>query len=103
MDTSTIKAGDTFYHLARTYGITVGAIEAANPGVNPNDLQIGQVINIPVTPPAPVYLFDDEFDGAAGTPPDPAGWVYDLGYGDWGNNELETYRDPLGVQSSRVT
>ncbi len=37
----------------------------------------------------------DEFDGPAGTAPDPAKWGYDLGIGPgrdgWGNQELQTY------------
>jgi|SRR5450755_114940 beta-glucanase (GH16 family) len=37
------------------------------------------------------YTFRDEFDGPAGSPPDPATWSYDLGDGGWGNNELEVY------------
>ena len=43
----TIRAGDTFFLLAQRFGVTVQAIELANPGVNPNNLQIGQVICIP--------------------------------------------------------
>ncbi|MCR1898839.1 LysM peptidoglycan-binding domain-containing protein [Irregularibacter muris] len=43
----TIRSGDTFYSLAQRYGTTVAAIQAANPGVNPNRLQIGQTICIP--------------------------------------------------------
>lgn len=43
----TIKAGDTFYDLARKFNTTANAIIGANPGVNPNALQIGQVICIP--------------------------------------------------------
>ncbi len=43
----TIKSGDTFYKLAQTYHTTVGAIMALNPGVDPYNLQIGQVICIP--------------------------------------------------------
>jgi beta-glucanase (GH16 family) len=39
------------------------------------------------------YTFQDEFDGPAGSPPDPARWCYDLGAGGWGNNELQTYTD----------
>jgi len=35
--------------------------------------------------------WSDEFNGAAGTPPNPANWNYDLGDGGWGNGELETY------------
>ncbi len=43
----TIKSGDTFYKLAQRYNTTVEAIIAVNPGVDPNNLQIGQVICIP--------------------------------------------------------
>lgn len=52
-----IKSGDTLYLLARRYNTTVEAIMAINPGINPNNLQIGQVICIPggstPTPPGP--------------------------------------------------
>ncbi|MBM7581542.1 LysM repeat protein [Caldicoprobacter guelmensis] len=43
-----IRSGDTFFNLARRFGTTVEAIIAANPGVDPNRLQIGQRICIPV-------------------------------------------------------
>ena len=43
----TIVSGDTFFSIAQAHGTTVAAIEAANPGVNPSGLQIGQVINLP--------------------------------------------------------
>ena len=38
-------------------------------------------------------IWSDEFDGAAGTAPNPAKWDYDTGIGwnGWGNNELEYY------------
>ncbi|WP_353096184.1 LysM domain-containing protein, partial [Tissierella praeacuta] len=49
----TIKSGDTLYKLAITYNTTVEAIMAINPGINPNNLQIGQVICIPSTPTPP--------------------------------------------------
>ncbi|MDK2820187.1 MAG: peptidoglycan DL-endopeptidase LytF, partial [Clostridia bacterium] len=50
----TIKSGDTLWKLAQQYNTTVEAIMAANPGVDPNNLQIGQVICIPsVQPPKP--------------------------------------------------
>jgi hypothetical protein len=34
-------------------------------------------------------IWSDEFNGAPGSPPDPTKWVYDLGGGGWGNQELE--------------
>ena len=39
------------------------------------------------------YAFQDEFDGPAGSPPDPGRWRYDLGGGGWGHGELQTYTD----------
>jgi beta-glucanase (GH16 family) len=37
--------------------------------------------------------WSDEFAGPTGATPDPAKWVFDLGGGGWGNNELQTYTD----------
>ena len=44
-------------------------------------------------PPSWRLVWSDEFNGPPGTPPDPAKWVYDLGGGGWGNQELEVYTD----------
>src|ERR1035438_6945287 len=35
-------------------------------------------------------VWSDEFNGTAGSPPDPTKWNYDLGGGGWGNGEIET-------------
>ncbi|KAL8919645.1 MAG: hypothetical protein Q9208_006677 [Pyrenodesmia sp. 3 TL-2023] len=43
----TIKSGDTFHSIAKKLGLSVDAIKAANPGVNPSSLQVGQVIKLP--------------------------------------------------------
>ncbi|KNZ69794.1 peptidoglycan-binding lysin domain-containing protein [Thermincola ferriacetica] len=48
-----IKAGDTYYSIALRYNTSVPALIAANPGVNPNFLQIGQTICVPVRPQVP--------------------------------------------------
>jgi beta-glucanase (GH16 family) len=52
----------------------------------------------PATAPAPsnswTLVWSDEFDGAAGTMPNPANWNYDVGnaeHSGWGNHELEYY------------
>ncbi len=42
---------------------------------------------------AGTLLAADEFDGAAGSAPNPGIWRFDLGAGGWGNGELETYTD----------
>jgi len=65
----TIQPGDTFFLLAQRFGTTVEAIQAANPGVDPQNLQVGQQICIPVRPtPSP--------------PPCPSGFLYTIGPGD---------------------
>ena len=42
-----IRAGDTFYAIARAHGMTVDTLRRANPGVNPSSLRVGQLICIP--------------------------------------------------------
>ena len=46
-----IRPGDTYFQIAQRFGTTIDALVAANPGVDPGNLIIGQVICIPVTPP----------------------------------------------------
>jgi peptidoglycan endopeptidase LytF len=48
-----IQAGDTLYSLAQRFNTTVEAIMRANPGIDPDNLQIGQRICIPGVPPGP--------------------------------------------------
>jgi len=45
--TYTVQKGEWFYQIARNFGISVAQLQAANPGVNPNFLYPGQVLNIP--------------------------------------------------------
>jgi beta-glucanase (GH16 family) len=49
----------------------------------------------PATPaaaaPTWIPVWQDDFDGAAGTPPDPARWTAQVGGDGWGNSELEYY------------
>jgi LysM repeat protein len=42
----TVKKGDTFGSIAAATGTTVAAIEALNPGVSSNALQVGQKIRV---------------------------------------------------------
>ncbi|KAF6823351.1 intracellular hyphae protein 1 [Colletotrichum musicola] len=46
--TYTIKSGDTFFVVASNLGLDVNALLAANEGVDPLLLEVGQVINVPV-------------------------------------------------------
>ncbi|MBZ2175975.1 LysM domain-containing protein, partial [Schnuerera sp. xch1] len=51
----TIRAGDTLFVLAQRFNTTVSAIQRLNPGIDPNNLRVGQIICIPGTmqPPCP--------------------------------------------------
>ena len=48
-----IKAGDTYSSIAPKFGVTVKALQTANPGVDPAKLQIGKKIIIPAPTAAP--------------------------------------------------
>lgn len=43
-----VKGQDTFYSLARYYGVTVKELRDANPGVDPTKLKEGMTLKIPV-------------------------------------------------------
>lgn len=45
-----VVKGDSFYSIAKKFGVTMKAIQDANPNVQPTRLQIGQKLKIP--PPA---------------------------------------------------
>ncbi|PVH80389.1 carbohydrate-binding module family 50 protein, partial [Cadophora sp. DSE1049] len=47
VSTYTIKAGDTLATIASKSGMSVAALQQANPGINPNNLQVGQAIQLP--------------------------------------------------------
>lgn len=42
-----VRPGDTLWIIARAHGVTVQALQSANPSVNPNDLLVGQVLTLP--------------------------------------------------------
>jgi len=50
LQTYTVVAGDTYGSIAAKFGVTVDALTAANPGVDPNVLSIGTVLIIPAKP-----------------------------------------------------
>lgn len=46
-DEYVIKAGDTFAKIARAQGVSLGDIQAVNPGVDASKLKVGQKIKLP--------------------------------------------------------
>lgn len=50
-------------------------------------------IFFPMISSASTLLWQDEFNQPAGSAPDAAKWVYDIGDNGWGNQELQTYTD----------
>lgn len=49
----TIEKGDTFYSVAKKFGVSMKAVQDANPGVEPTKLKLGQKIVIPAAAAAP--------------------------------------------------
>jgi N-acetylmuramoyl-L-alanine amidase len=45
--THTVQKGDTYYSIATRYRISPASLEAANPGINPRQLKIGQRLVVP--------------------------------------------------------
>ena len=45
--THTVVAGETAVGIARKFGVKLSALEAANPGMNPARIRVGQVLNLP--------------------------------------------------------
>lgn len=46
-----VKKGDTLIGIAVQHNVSMEALEAVNPGINPTNLQIGQTVFIPPTSP----------------------------------------------------
>ena len=42
-----VRTGDSYWSIARRHGVSVNALERANPGINPRRLAIGTTIQIP--------------------------------------------------------
>jgi len=47
-----VGSGETFSHIALRYGVPLAALQAANPGIRPRRLQIGQWLVVPRVPRA---------------------------------------------------
>ncbi len=45
--TYTIRSGETMASIARKQGVSLTALQSANPGVNPKKLRAGQTVNLP--------------------------------------------------------
>jgi LysM repeat protein len=47
--THKVAAGETAVRIARQYGISLDALLAANPGLEPRRMRVGQILNIPAS------------------------------------------------------
>ncbi len=45
--THTVAAGETMAAIARKHSVSLTALQAANPGVTPKKLKVGQILNLP--------------------------------------------------------
>lgn len=74
-----VAKNDSFYTMSKKYGVTMKAIEGANPGVDSTKLKIGQKVNIPA--PTPKAAKSSGATGSAAATPDADG-VYTVKSGD---------------------
>lgn len=47
--THSVKTGETLVWIARKYGVSLNALQTANPGVEPKHLRVGAILNIPAS------------------------------------------------------
>lgn len=52
--THTVASGEYLGRIASKYGVTIADIVAANPGLNPDKIRAGQVLNLPAATPRKV-------------------------------------------------
>jgi LysM repeat protein len=45
----TVQSGDTGYHIAGQYTLPFSVLSSANPGVDWNNLQVGQTLQLPTS------------------------------------------------------
>jgi LysM repeat protein len=45
--THIVAAGETMAAVARKHGVNLAALQAANPGISPKKMRVGQVLNLP--------------------------------------------------------
>jgi LysM repeat protein len=62
----TVVKGDTLAGIAKKQGVSLKALEAANPGVVPTKLKINQKLTIPAASAAPITAVTDTAGAAAG-------------------------------------
>lgn len=87
--------------VAAVAATLLGLLGACAPGTPPPETPAadagGPLVDAPATGPdagdilGPPWrlVWQDEFDGAAGSRPDPSRWRHDVGGDGWGNNQLE--------------
>jgi LysM repeat protein len=50
VQTHQIRSGENFWTIARTYGLSLDELIAANPEIDPRRIQPGQTIRVPAAP-----------------------------------------------------
>lgn len=73
----TVKAGDTLFSIAQSHGTTLEKLQAANPGVDPKKLQVGQVLKLPSSgsPSGNKGKGYVQYGGPASKFPNPSEWA----------------------------
>jgi LysM repeat protein len=59
--TTTVQPGDTYFTISQRCDVSVGAIEQANPGIEPHSLQVGQTLELEPGPTAEAEPMPDMY------------------------------------------
>ena len=106
--THVVAKGEYFATIAKKYGVTVKAIEAANPGVDSTKLKIGQKLNVPA--PAPKAPKTTAGKGPDAAPAPDADGTYTVKSGDVLGSIAKKHgttvaklREANGLKTDRIT
>ncbi|MFC3285371.1 LysM peptidoglycan-binding domain-containing protein [Litchfieldella rifensis] len=64
-----VRPGDTYSAIARRFGTTAGRIQAANHSLNPSNLKVGQLIQVPLSGGSQATARRRSSTGTRSTPP----------------------------------
>lgn len=91
VDAAASAGPQTAWHVMFAVPVTDGQLDLDLDSVAGSPLVGAVAVTYQSAATTPSTVFEDDFDGAAGSSPDPAKWNLNVGGNGWGNSELEYY------------